>query len=217
MAPAASRTHSGFAAIYGNSSAGAGLEVSPRMTKNATRRDRFMDETAPLLGGLHASARRLTGAADTADDLVQDTMLLAWQSWERFAEGTNLRGWLHRIQVNLYITSYRRRRREQRARDAAGEGGLALLTLSDAQEAVCAPDGGIQRSGLGPRLRTALDALPEEFRDVVLLADVEEFSYREIAEALRCPIGTVMSRLHRGRRALARSLHDVEVEHRRAA
>lgn len=177
-----------------------------------------MNETAPLIDGLYASARRLTGASDTADDLLQDTMLLAWQSWERFAAGTNLRGWMHRIQVNVYITGYRRARRERLARDRAGEAGLAMMTLSDAQEAVTAPDGGIQRSDLGPRLRQALDGLQPEFREVVVMADLGEMSYRDIADALGCPIGTVMSRLHRARRSLARSLAEpVAAEQRRAA
>ncbi len=169
-----------------------------------------MTETAPLIDGLYASARRLTRAGDTADDLVQDTLLLAWQSWERFTEGTNLRGWLHRIQINLYITGYRRARRERLARDQAGEEGLAMMTLSDAQEAVTAPDGGIQRSGLGPKLRDALDQLPTEFREVVVMADLGEMSYREIADSLGCPMGTVMSRLHRARRSLARSMTAAE-------
>jgi RNA polymerase sigma-70 factor (ECF subfamily) len=190
------------------------------MTLHSGRRAHFGTETAPLLDGLYASARRLTGAGDTAEDLVQDTMLLAWQSWDRFAEGTNLRGWLHRIQINAYITGYRRARRERVARDRAGEAGLALMTLTDAQEAVSAPDGGIQRSGLGPQLRAALDGLPTEFREVVVMADLGEMSYRDIAEALGCPMGTVMSRLHRGRRSLARTLTDaaaVERLERRAA
>jgi RNA polymerase sigma-70 factor (ECF subfamily) len=189
-----------------------------RMNLQSGRRAHFMNETAPLIDGLYASARRLTGASDRADDLVQDTMLLAWQSWERFAEGTNLRGWLHRIQINVYITGYRRARRERVARDRAGEAGLAMMTLTDAQEAVTAPDGGIQRSGLGPKLRQALDQLPTEFREVVVMADLGEMSYRDIAETLGCPMGTVMSRLHRARRSLARSLTEpTEVVQRRAA
>jgi len=189
-----------------------------RMNLKSGRRAHFMAETAPLVDGLYASARRLTGASDRADDLVQDTMLLAWQSWERFAEGTNLRGWLHRIQINVYITGYRRARRERVARDRAGEAGLAMMTLTDAQEAVTAPDGGIQRSGLGPKLRQALDGLPVEFREVVVMADLGEMSYRDIAETLGCPMGTVMSRLHRARRSLARSLTEpVEVVQSRAA
>lgn len=181
------------------------------------RRAHFMTETAPLIDGLYASARRLTGAGDTADDLVQDTMLLAWQSWERYAEGTNLRGWLHRIQVNAYISGYRRARRERQARDRAGEAGLAMMTLTDAQEAVSAPDGGIQRSGLGPGLREALDRLPTEFREVVVMADLGEMSYRDIADSLGCPMGTVMSRLHRARRSLARSLAEATAAGERRA
>lgn len=162
-----------------------------------------MRSTAPLLDGLYGAALRLSGSRSEADDLVQETMLHAWQSWERFEEGTNLRAWLHRIMVNGYITAYRRRKRERRALDLDADPGRRALLLTTAQETLEGRDGGVQYGGLGRALREALDALPEEFRAVIVMADLCELSYRDIAEQLGCPMGTVMSRLHRARRAVA--------------
>lgn len=171
-----------------------------------TRRESFTRQTLPLLDGLFAAAVRLSGSRTEAEDLVQETLLLAYQSFARFEPGTNLKAWLHRIQVNAFISGYRRARRERRLQEATRDPGARALILSSAQEAMEAADGGVSRLGLGPTVQSALDALPEEFRTAVVLADIAELSYREIAETMGCPVGTVMSRLHRGRRALAREL-----------
>lgn len=171
-----------------------------------TRRESFTRQTLPLLDGLFAAAVRLSGSRTEAEDLVQETLLLAYQSFARFEPGTNLKAWLHRIQVNAFISGYRRARRERRLQEATRDPGARALILSSAQEAMEAADGGVSRLGLGPTVQSALDALPEEFRTAVVLADIAELSYREIAETMGCPVGTVMSRLHRGRRALARQL-----------
>lgn len=170
------------------------------------RRKVFMEQTSPLVDGLFAAALRLTGSRAHAEDLVQDTMLQAYQAWDRFEQGSNLRAWLHRIMVNGFITQYRRTRRERRALDVDADPGRRALFLTTAQERVESPDGGVQYRGLTRVLQDALDALPEEFRAAVVMADLSEMSYREIADAMGCPIGTVMSRLHRGRKALARAL-----------
>ena len=167
------------------------------------RRDVFMKATSPMIDGLYGAAVRLSGPRAEADDLVQETLLSAWQSWDRFEEGTNLRAWLHRIMVNGYITQYRRRKRERRALDVDTDPGRRELFLSDSQQALEGPDGGVRYGGLGRSLRDALDALPDEFRAVIVMADLCEMTYREIADQLGCPIGTVMSRLHRARRAVA--------------
>jgi RNA polymerase sigma-70 factor (ECF subfamily) len=171
-----------------------------------TRRESFTRQTLPLLDGLFAAAVRLSGSRTEAEDLVQETLLLAYQSFARFEPGTNLKAWLHRIQVNAFISGYRRARRERRLQEATRDPGARALILSSAQEALEGADGGVSRLGLGPTVQSALDALPEEFRTAVVLADIAELSYREIAETMGCPVGTVMSRLHRGRRALAREL-----------
>lgn len=170
------------------------------------RRDDFMKTTAGLLDGLFAAAMRMTGSRAEAEDLVQETYLHAWQAWARFEPGTNARAWMHRILVNGYITNYRKRKRELRALDLSADPGRRTMLLTSAQEALEGVDGGVMVSRLGKGLAAALDALPEEFRSVVVMADIGEMTYREIADALGCPMGTVMSRLHRGRRALARTM-----------
>lgn len=187
---------------------------------NKTKRDTFLRETSPMIDGLYAAALRLSGSRAEADDLVQEAMLHAWQSWERFEPGTNLRAWLHRILVNGYISQYRRRKRERRALDLDANPGRRELFLSASQLALEGRDGGVQYGGLGRALREALDALPEDFRAVLVMADLSELSYREIADALGCPMGTVMSRLHRARRAVAahvEAAHPAEAAALRAA
>lgn len=162
-----------------------------------------MRATGPLVDGLFGAALRLSGSRAEAEDLVQETLLSAWQAWDRFEEGTNLRAWLHRILVNGYITHYRRRKRERRALDVDADPGKLDLLLTTQQQSLGGAEGGVQYGGLGRALREALDALPEEFRAVIVMADLCEMSYRDIADQLGCPMGTVMSRLHRARRAVA--------------
>jgi RNA polymerase sigma-70 factor (ECF subfamily) len=174
-----------------------------------TRGQQFMTMVQPHLDGLFSSAMRMTGGRSDAEDLVQEALLHAYQAWDRFEPGTNLRAWLHRILVNGYISGYRRRVRERRALDVEGDPSRRDLLLSSAQCEVETADGGVHVRGLGRVLQRALDELPAEFRAVVILADLAELSYKEIADALHCPIGTVMSRLHRGRRALARRMGPV--------
>lgn len=179
------------------------IQWSVMDARRHVRREVFMKATSPLIDGLYGAAVRLSGSRAEADDLVQETLLSAWQSWDRFEEGTNLRAWLHRIMVNGFITQYRRRKRERRALDVESDPGRRELFLTSSQQSVEGVDGGIQYSGLGRSLRDALDALPVEFRAVIVMADLCEMTYREIADELGCPIGTVMSRLHRARRAVA--------------
>lgn len=162
-----------------------------------------MAATSPMIDGLYGAAVRLSGSRAEADDLVQETLLSAWQSWDRFEDGTNLRGWLHRILVNGFISQYRRKKRERRALDIEADPGRRDMLLTTAQQSLEEPDGGVRYTGLGRTLRDALDALPDDFRQVIVMADLCEMSYREIADQLGCPMGTVMSRLHRARRAVA--------------
>lgn len=169
-------------------------------------REAFMKTVDPLLGGLFGAAVRLTGDRNDAEDLVQETLLHAYQAWERFVPGTNVRAWLHKILVNTFITGCRRRMRERRALDFERDPSRRQLLLTSAQALAETPEGGLANTNLGRAVQEALNELPPEFRAVVVMADLAELSYREIADALGCPIGTVMSRLHRGRRALARRL-----------
>ena len=167
---------------------------------------RFEAEALPLLPGMHAAARRLTRNASDAEDLVQEAYLRAYRGFARFQPGTNLRAWLHRILMNTFINHYHKRRRLPElllgeGNDHASLGGRTVEPdpAPSAEDLVVAslPDEVVQE---------ALALLPAQFRVAVLLADVQGFSYKEIAAIAGVPIGTVMSRLHRGRRALSKQL-----------
>ncbi|MDB4973858.1 MAG: polymerase sigma-54 factor rpoN [Myxococcaceae bacterium] len=148
---------------------------------------------------LHEAARRLTGSSDEASDLVQDAVMRAWTFWDRFEPGSNARAWLHRILMNTFINAYRKQRRERDLFRAAGE--------ETRRDAHCAADlFDAERDGLGDEVGAALETLPVEFRAVVELVDLGDLSYREVATRLGCPIGTVMSRLHRARKQLQEQL-----------
>lgn len=164
---------------------------------------------------LYSAALRMTRNPADAEDLLQETFLRAYRGYSGFTEGTNLRAWLYRILTNTYINSYRakQRRPEQTELDEVEDLYLyrRLGGLEAAQLGRSAEDELMDMFTEGD-VRQALDDLPESFRMAVLLADVEGFSYKEIAEIMDVPIGTVMSRLHRGRKALQRSLHQFAVE-----
>ncbi|HEY3022337.1 MAG TPA: sigma-70 family RNA polymerase sigma factor [Actinomycetota bacterium] len=169
-------------------------------------RERFEREVLPLLPNLYSAALRMTRNPADAEDLVQETYLRAYRGFSGFEEGTNLRAWMYRILTNTFINSYRKKQREPVTVqeddldewylfDKLGESGVEPSAEAEVIRGM--PDEDVQK---------ALEALPEGFRLAVLLADVEGFSYKEIAEILGIPIGTVMSRLHRGRRALEKAL-----------
>jgi RNA polymerase sigma-70 factor (ECF subfamily) len=161
--------------------------------------DCFEIAVARYAPALHEAARRLTGSSDEAADLVQDAVMRAWTFWDRFEPGSNARAWLHRILMNTFINAYRKQRRERDLFRAAGEEAR--------RDALCATDvHRAQRDGLGDEIGAALAALAPEFRVVVELVDLGDLSYREVATKLGCPIGTVMSRLHRARKQLQDSL-----------
>ena len=170
-------------------------------------RDEFDGEVLPHLDALYANALRLTHGRADAEDLVQETVLRAFRFYDRFERGTNVKAWLLRIQYNTFVNRYRRTTREREIKDSmvhepSGEDVIsrhALRALTD-------PMGTALRPLLSREIEGALDQLPEDQRLVVVLADIEELSYKEIAGVLGCPIGTVMSRLHRARRALRQKL-----------
>lgn len=177
-------------------------------------RARFEEEALPLMPGMYSAAYGLTRNAADAEDLVQETFLRAYRGFFQFREGTNLKAWLHRIMRNTFSTNYRKRKREPETIPVIDvedwylyskmqESGLEPSAESSVLEAL--PDEEVQ---------AALLSLPERFRTVVLLADVEGFAYAEIAEITGAPVGTVMSRLHRGRKALEKRLWDVVRERR---
>ncbi|MEM9192260.1 MAG: sigma-70 family RNA polymerase sigma factor [Myxococcota bacterium] len=152
----------------------------------------FDQAILPHIDELYGSAMRLTRASADAEDLVQEAIMRAWAFWDRFQPGTNARAWIHRILTNTFINGYRRKKREREAMAEVRAEGRARMEAENP-----AP-----LDGVSDEVDAALRDLPEEFRAAVLLVDGTGLSYREASDALDCPIGTVMSRLHRGRRLL---------------
>src|SRR4029079_242121 len=169
----------------------------------------FEKEAMSHLSTLLAVGSRLTRSAAEAEDLVQDTLLKALRAREHFTPGSNMRAWLLRILTNTFINRYRRGGLERSVLDGPDADPLADGWIgASTMEAMRDPESRAMRALLEKEIVAALDELPEEFRLAVVLSDVEELSYKEISEIMGCPIGTVMSRLHRGRRLLKRRLYD---------
>jgi RNA polymerase sigma-70 factor, ECF subfamily len=173
----------------------------------------FEAEFLPNLPSLLAVASRLAGTRAEAEDLVQDTLLKAFRSRQQYRAGTNPRAWLIAILRNTFLNGYRRRNLERRVFDGPDTDALASGWVgASSLQAMRDPHSGALHRLLEAPLLAAIDELPPEFKMTVMLADIEELSYREIASSMNCPIGTVMSRLHRGRRWLRAQL----LEHARA-
>lgn len=170
--------------------------------------DHFERDVLPHLDLLYRVALRLAGNPASAEDLVQDTVLKALRAWGQFRQGTNARGWLLTILRNTFINDYRRRRREPTHVDIE----VANPTDFLAERAGSDPEGAFFHDLVDDRIVAAIDALPEEFREVVVLSDVEGLGYAQIADMLGVPVGTVKSRLFRGRRQLQAALLDYAVE-----
>ncbi len=171
----------------------------------------FTELAMEYMGPLYSAALRMTRNPSDAEDLVQETYLKAYRAFGSFKEGTNLKAWLYRILTNTFINSYRARRRRPEQTEIDDVEDLYLYRRLGGLEAVSAgrsAEEEVLEHFTESDVKDAIEALPEQFRVAVLLADVEGFSYKEIAEILDVPIGTVMSRLHRGRRALQKALHD---------
>ncbi|WP_421118367.1 sigma-70 family RNA polymerase sigma factor [Aquihabitans daechungensis] len=176
----------------------------------------FAEQAMPLMSSLYSGALRMTRNPADADDLVQETYLRAYRGFGGFQEGTNLKAWMYRILTNTYINAYRAKQRRPDETDLDEVEDLYLYRrlggLEAARSGRSAEDE-LMDTFSEAEVKTAIEELPENFRMAVLLADVEGFSYKEIAEILDIPIGTVMSRLHRGRKALQKALYDYAVTH----
>jgi len=184
-------------------------EPTPEPTA-ADQRRLFEEQALPFMDQLYAAAMRLTRNPTDAADLVQETYVKAFQAFGQFTQGTNLKAWLYRIQTNTFINNYRKNQRNpyQGTIDDLEDwqlGGAESVTQSfttrsaEAEALDHLPDTAV---------KDALQSIPEDFRMAVYFADVEGFSYQEIADIMKTPVGTVMSRLHRGRRMLRERLAD---------
>ena len=206
-----------FLRLFGDTSSMSSTPVSRETATppadDAAMRERFERDVLPLLPSLYGAALRMTRNPADAEDLVQDTYLRAFRGFSGFAEGTNLKAWLYRILTNSFINTYRKKQRQPQTVEGPDDldewylfdklGGRNVELSAETEVLDRIPDEAV---------KSALESLPENFRLPVLLADVEGFSYKEIAEIMDTPIGTVMSRLHRGRKALQKALWDTAKE-----
>lgn len=186
---------------------GSVTRTEPDAAERAELERRFTDEAMPYLDQLYGAAMKMTRNPQDAQDLVQETFMKAFAAFARFSPGTNLKAWLYRIMTNTYINGYRKRQREPYlgAIDELEDWQLGGAESTTSMASRSAEAEAIDRTPSGV-VTEALNALPEDFRMVVYLADVEGFSYQEIADIIGRPIGTVMSRLHRGRARLRQAL-----------
>jgi RNA polymerase sigma-70 factor, ECF subfamily len=175
----------------------------------------FADQAMPLMSSLYSAALRMTRNPSDAEDLVQETYLKAYRGFGGFQEGTNLKAWLYRILTNTFINTYRAKKRRPEESELEEVEDLYLYRRLGGLEAAAAgrsAEDELLEHMTDYEVKEAIESLPEQFRVAVLLADVEGFSYKEIAEILDIPIGTVMSRLHRGRKGLQKRLYEYAVD-----
>ncbi len=174
---------------------------------DSQRRRRFEAEVLPHLDAMYRTALRLTRNASDADDLVQDSVIKAYRFFDSYESGTNVRAWLLKILTNLFFSKHRRTTLEGNvaalgATDPVSDGWMSAASVNTSRE----PERMMEKPILEAAVARVLDDLPEDFRTVLVLVDVEGMTYREVAEAMGCPMGTVMSRLHRARKAVAQKL-----------
>jgi RNA polymerase sigma-70 factor (ECF subfamily) len=175
-----------------------------------SKRAEFERQALVHTDSLYGAAYRLTRNARDAEDLVQDSLLRAYRFWDSFEQDSNCKAWLLRIVTNTFINEYQRKKRTREVLDAASaeqEATDGVLVHADANERQ-SPERALLDRSVSDDVQRALEALPDDFRTAVVLCDVQGLSYKEIAEIMQTPVGTVMSRLFRGRKLLAAALRD---------
>ena len=177
----------------------------------ADARQAFQQEAMVHADALYESARYMTRGGSEAEDLVQETLLKAFRSWDRYQPGTNCKAWLFRIMTNTFINSLRKRRPLAGLLDEVDSSERAFDAYG-ASEFYESPAKQAEGRMVPERVQRAIESMPENFRVPVILADLQDFSYKEISEILDCPVGTVMSRLHRGRKLLQEQLFEHAVD-----
>jgi RNA polymerase sigma-70 factor, ECF subfamily len=177
------------------------------------KRSEFERQALAHVDALYGAAYRLTRNPRDAEDLVQDALLRAYRFWDSFQQDSNCKAWLLRIVTNTFINEYQRRKRSREVLDAASaeqdatDGVLVHAGAHDKQS----PERAVMMASVSDDVQRALDQLPDDFRTAVVLCDMQGLSYKEIAEIMECPVGTVMSRLFRGRKLLAAALREFAV------
>lgn len=167
----------------------------------------FNSQVMPFVDSLYNTAYRMTRSAEDAEDLVQETFFKAYKYYDKFEEGTNFKAWLFKIMKNTFINNYRKKKLTPHKIDFSEiEESYERVIQKNAPDLIKDPESEIFQDMMDADVKRALDSLPHDYKMVVLLADIEGFSYKEIAEILDCPVGTVMSRLYRGRKMLERTL-----------
>jgi RNA polymerase sigma-70 factor (ECF subfamily) len=181
------------------------------MTSTVTTREDFTHDAMQHAPQLFSTAMRMTRNRSDAEDLVQETFIKAWRSFATYQQGTNLRAWLFRIMTNTYINKYNAQQRKPTETELDDVEELFLykrLGAVDQSQLSQSTEDQMLSLFTDDEVKKALEELPEQFRIPVLMSDVEGFSYKEIAEILEIPLGTVMSRLHRGRKAMQKMLYE---------
>ena len=182
-----------------------------RLASDARDRVRFEEEALALSDQVYRVARHLAGSREDADELVQETYARAFRSWRSYTPGTNLRAWLLRILTNLNIDRGRRQQRTPPMQGLEANDYFLYDRLTEGDGGLSDEDRVVERLSQDD-IVSALSSVPHDFRDVIVLVDIGDFSYQDAAQILDIPIGTVMSRLHRGRRILKRELAESVLE-----
>jgi len=181
--------------------------VQPKAEQTGLTSWDFESQVMPYLDSLYNTAYRMTRSSEDAEDLVQETYFKAYKYYDKFEEGTNLKAWLFKILKNTFINNYRKKKLEPRSVDFAEiEDSFERIVRRDNSDQPSDPEAEFFTGVLDDDVRKALESLPYDYRMVVILADLEDFSYKQIADILDCPVGTVMSRLYRGRKLLEKAL-----------